>query len=323
LGRLRLCRTAANKDNSGQENDRRPGISTELISKRYAGLDLWPTQDAVAAMLEAQLAAAASVQAAGTEIAAAADAAAERLKDGSGRLIYVGAGTSGRLAVLDGVELGPTFNWGDDRLVYALAGGEQALLTGVEGAEDDGDAAEDLIRNANVTRLDVVIGVAASGRTPYTVAAVRAAAAAGALTVGIASNAETPLLDAAAHPILLETGPEVVAGSTRMKAGTAQKIALNTFSTAVMLRLGRVHDGLMVDMRLSNAKLRTRAAAMVARISGAGLETATAALARAEGNIKRASLIALGADPDEAAALQQKTSDNLRAAIASFRPQQG
>ena len=313
-----MCRTAANKDNSGRENDRRPRISTELISPRYAALDLWRTQDAVQAMLEAQLAAAAAVQAAGAAIAAAANAAAERLKDGTGRLVYVGAGTSGRLAVLDGVELGPTFNWGDDRLVYALAGGEQALLTGVEGAEDDAGAAEELIRDKKLTRSDVVIGVAASGRTPYTVAAVRTAAAAGALTVGIASNPETPLLEAAAHPILIDTGPEVVAGSTRMKAGTAQKIALNTFSTAVMLRLRRVHDGLMVDMRLSNRKLRNRAAAMVARISGTDLETAAAALARADGNIKQASLIAQGADPDEAATLLKSCGDNLRAALASL-----
>nr|WP_295372683.1 N-acetylmuramic acid 6-phosphate etherase [uncultured Sphingosinicella sp.] len=295
-------------------------MSTELISPRYAALDLWPTQDAVQAMLEAQLAAAAAVQAAGAAIAAAANAAAERLKDGTGRLVYVGAGTSGRLAVLDGVELGPTFNWGDDRLVYALAGGEQALLTGVEGAEDDAGAAEELIRDKKLTRSDVVIGVAASGRTPYTVAAVRTAAAAGALTVGIASNPETPLLEAAAHPILIDTGPEVVAGSTRMKAGTAQKIALNTFSTAVMLRLRRVHDGLMVDMRLSNRKLRNRAAAMVARISGTDLETAAAALARADGNIKQASLIAQGADPDEAATLLKSCGDNLRAALASRDP---
>jgi N-acetylmuramic acid 6-phosphate etherase len=269
-------------------------------------------------MLEAQLAAAAAVQAAGDAIASAADAAAERLKGGEGRLIYVGAGTSGRLAVLDGVELGPTFDWGEDRLVYALAGGEQALLTSVEGAEDDAGAAEELIRNSGLTRHDVVIGVAASGRTPYTVAAVKAAAAAGALTIAIASNPATPLLEAAAHPILVETGPEVVAGSTRMKAGTAQKIALNTLSTAVMLRLGRVYDGLMVDMRLSNRKLRARAASMVAEISGADAATAEDALSRTGGSIKQASLVALGADPEQSATLLREAGDNLRTAIENL-----
>jgi N-acetylmuramic acid 6-phosphate etherase len=289
-----------------------------LISSRYSGLDLWPTHDAVQAMLEAQLAAAAAVQAAGDAIAAAADAAAARLKEGKGRLVYIGAGTSGRLAVLDGVELGPTFDWSDDRLVYALAGGEQALLTSVEGAEDDEGAGEELIRNSGITPSDVVIGVAASGRTPYTVAAVKAAAAAGALTIGIASNPATALLQAAAHPILLDTGSEVVAGSTRMKAGTAQKIALNTLSTAVMLRLGRVYDGLMVDMRLSNRKLRARAASMVAEISGSDAATAEDALSRTGGSIKQASLVALGADPDQSATLLRGAGDNLRTAIEAL-----
>ena len=136
----------------------------------------------------------------------------------------------------------------------------RACCPSIEGAEDDEAAGEDAIRRAAPTPGDVVIGVAASGRTPYTVAAVRAAAATGALTVGLANNAGTPLLEAAAHPIFLDTGAEIVAGSTRMKAGTAQKIALNLFSTAVMLRLGRVHNGLMVNMRVSNQKLRARAA---------------------------------------------------------------
>jgi N-acetylmuramic acid 6-phosphate etherase len=258
------------------------------------------------------------VQAADDTIAAAADAAAARLKDGKGRLVYIGAGTSGRLAVLDGVELGPTFDWSDERLVYALAGGEQALLTSVEGAEDDEGAGEELIRNSGLTPSDVVIGVAASGRTAYTVTAVKAAAAGGALTIGIANNPATPLLEAAAHPILLETGPEVVAGSTRMKAGTAQKIALNSFSTAVMLRLGRVYDGLMVDMRLSNRKLRARAASMVAEISGSDAATAEDALSRTGGSIKQASLVALGADPDQSATLLRGAGDNLRTAIEAL-----
>jgi N-acetylmuramic acid 6-phosphate etherase len=293
-------------------------VSTELISARYEGLDLWPTRDAVQAMLEGQLAAAAAVQPQAAAIAAAADAAAARLRGGSGRLVYIGAGTSGRLAVLDGVELGPTFGWDDERNIYLLAGGMDALLTGAEGAEDDDAAAAEAIRNAGLTPADVAIGVAASGRTPYTVAAIRAAAAAGALTVGIAGNGGAPLLEAADHPILLDTGPEVVAGSTRMKAGTAQKIALNLLSTAIMIRLGRVHKGLMVDMRLSNRKLRDRAARMVTEISGLDREAAEEALDKSGGRIKLAVLIALGTGTEQALAAMREAGDDLRAAMKNL-----
>lgn len=290
-------------------------MSTEKISSRYADLDLWPTGDAVLAMLEGQLAAAAAVQSQAEGIAAAADAAAARLRDPNGRLIYVGAGTSGRIAVQDGVELTPTFGWDGERLVYALAGGMGALLSSAEGAEDDAAAGVAVIRRASPTSSDVVVGVAASGRTPYTLAAVRTAAAGGALTLGLANNAGTPLLEAAAHPIFLDTGAEIVAGSTRMKAGTAQKIALNLFSTAVMLRLGRVHKGLMVSMRVSNQKLRDRAAGMICEISGVDRPVAEAALDRAGGDIKLAALIALGADAERGTSALSEAGDNLRVAM--------
>ena len=298
-------------------------MSTELISQRYAGLDLWPTPDAVQAMLEGQLAAAAAVQSQAQAIAAAAEAAADRLRGDAGRLVYIGAGTSGRLAVQDGVELGPTYDWPEDRTLYLLAGGLDAMLTGVEGAEDDEVAAQDEIGRAGITAHDVAIGVAASGRTPYTLAALRAARAAGALAIGIASNAGTPILAAAEHSILIETGPEIVAGSTRMKAGTAQKIALNLLSTAIMLRLGRIHDGLMVDMRLSNRKLRARAAGMVSQITGSDPAAAEAALERSGGRIKPACLIALGAAPDQARQLLDRAGGNLRGALSALRRQQG
>lgn len=290
-------------------------MPTEDFSPRYADLDLWPTGDAVLAMLEAQMAGSAAVAVRAGEIAAAADAASARLREGNGRLIYVGAGTSGRIAVQDGVELGPTYGWPEDRLVYALAGGMDALQSSAEGAEDDAAEGTDVIDRAAPTASDVVIGLAASGRTPYTVAAVRAGAAAGALTLGIANNPGTPLLDAAAHPILLETGAEVVAGSTRMKAGTAQKIALNAFSTAVMIRLGRVHAGLMVAMRASNDKLRDRAAVMVCELAAVKRGVADDALRVTGGDIKRAILVAGGANPDQANALLRDTGDNLREAL--------
>ena len=290
-------------------------MTTELISSRYSDLDLWTTAEAVQAMLEAQLSAAAAVQSQESMIAAAAEAAAERLRDGTGRLIYAGAGTSGRLAVQDGVELGPTYNWPEHRTVYALAGGMKALLTSVEGAEDDRSAGEAEITAAKAGAKDVVIAVAASGRTPYTLGAVQTGATAGTLTIAIASNPGSPLLQAADYPLILDTGAEVVAGSTRMKAGTAQKIALNVLSTAIMLRLGRIYRGMMVDMRVSNQKLHDRAARMVREITQVDEDSASAALNEAGGQIKLASLIARGWGADEATRLLSESGDNLRAAL--------
>jgi N-acetylmuramic acid 6-phosphate etherase len=270
-------------------------------------------------MLQGQLEAVAAVRPQIGAIANAADEAAKRLRHASGRLVYVGAGTSARLAALDGVELEPTFGWSRDRLIIGIAGGLDALASSVEGAEDDEEAARELVRSAGLDRSDVMIAVAASGTTPFSVAAVREASATGALTIGISSNAHTPLLLAADHPILLDTGPEVLAGSTRMKAGTAQKIALNLLSTAIMIRLGHVHDGLMVDMRVSNRKLRTRAIGIVAHIAGVDPQAAEAALDEAENDIKLASLIASGVERDQARALLAAYENNLRSALAAAR----
>lgn len=293
------------------------------MSRRFSDLDAWPTSDAVMAMFEGQLAAAAAVSLRVDALAEAAEQAAARLRDSSGRLVYVGAGTSGRLAVLDGVELGPTFGWPRERLLYGLAGGMDALTTSIENAEDDEAGGRDFIASAKLNRADVVIVVSASGTTPFTVAAVGEASSAGALTVALASNAGTPLLEAAEHPILLDTGAELVSGSTRMKAGTAQKIALNLFSTAVMLRLGRVYNGLMVDMRPSNQKLRNRAIAMVAEISGVDAPAAQSALHRAGDNIKLASLLALGMDIGNADDCLARSGNDLRVAIARCRREGG
>ena len=289
------------------------------MNRRFADIDLLPTREAVMVMAEAQVEAAAAVRPQAEALARAAEEAAERLRDRSGRLVYVGAGTSGRLAVLDGVELGPTFGWSADRLLYGLAGGDAALMRSVENAEDDAAAGSEFVRSAGLSRSDVVIGVAASGTTPFTVAAIREASLAGALTVGLASNAGTPLLVAAQHPIFLDTGAEPVSGSTRMKAGTAQKIALNLFSTAIMIRLGHVHEGLMVDMRVSNRKLRGRAIAIVAEISGADASAAEAALDVTGNHIKTAVLVAMGMDVDKAGHLLAASDNDLRSAIAVFR----
>lgn len=294
-------------------------LPTEEFSPRFADLDLWPTAEAVQAMLDGQLEAAAAVQSQAAAIASAAEAAAARLGDHAGRLVYVGAGTSGRLAVQDGVELGPTFGWVNARTVYLIAGGHEALLSSVEGAEDDAAAGEWAMHSAAPAACDVVIGVAASGSTPYTLAAIRAAGEAGALTIGMANNPGAPLLQVAAHPILLDTGAEVLAGSTRMKAGTAQKIALNALSTAVMLRLGRVYDGRMIGMRVSNAKLRRRAVDMIGEIAGVEQAAASAALDAADGEIAIAVLVALGHAPEQAALALGAAGGNLRAALGQVQ----
>jgi N-acetylmuramic acid 6-phosphate etherase len=289
-------------------------LETERADPRYENLDAWPTANAVTAMLEAQMAAAAAVHPATSAIAAAIDAAAARLGQ-IGRLVYVGAGTSGRIAVQDGAELQPTFNWPIDRVVFAIFGGSEALLRSIEGAEDNTAAAEFLMAETHLTRQDVVIGVAASGTTPYTIAAIKAARAAGALTIAIANNPGAPLLAAAEHPILAATGPEVVAGSTRMKAGTAQKIVLNLLSTGIMIRLGRVYRGRMVDMAARNAKLTTRAKHMVMDLAGCDAAQARAALAACNGHLKPAILVARGMTPRAAEEALTKASGHLREII--------
>ncbi len=289
-------------------------MSTEATDPRYRELDRWPTETAVEAMLEAQLAAIAALQAHTAPIAAAIDAAAERLRNG-GRIAYAGAGTSGRIGVQDGVELTPTFNWPFERLAFLIAGGPAALTRTQEGAEDSRAAAIAAVETEALGPDDVLIGVAASGRTPYVIAALEAARTAGALTIGVSNNPDTPVLAAAEYAILADTGSEVVAGSTRMKAGTAQKVTLNLISTGIMLRLGLVYHGLMVNMQVSNAKLRVRAIRMVATLAGVDEASAETALDAGGLNIKRAVLIARGLDAAEAETLLTATQGSLGAAL--------
>lgn len=288
--------------------------NTETLNPRFVDIDRWPTAEAVEAMLEGQLSAAAAVRPIVGAIAAAADAAALRLQAG-GRLVYAGAGTSGRIAVQDGVELGPTFGWAQDRLVFLLAGGMAALSVSAEGAEDDYDDAAAQIVRADIGPNDVVIGVAASGRTPFTIGALDAARERGALTIGMSNNAQAPLLAAAEHPLLADTGSEVIAGSTRMKAGTAQKIVLNLLSTAIMLRLGRVYRGLMVDMVISNDKLLGRAHGMVQTLTDCDADAAIAAIDTASRDIKTAVLVARGLTLADATDLLARNGNILRQAI--------
>jgi N-acetylmuramic acid 6-phosphate etherase len=289
-------------------------MATEQIDPRYAELDSWSTAEMLAAMHDGQLEAAAAVRAALPAIAAAVDDAVLALQRG-GRIVYAGAGTSGRIGVQDGAELPPTFDWSPDRVVFAMAGGMGALTRSAEDAEDSEAAGADVIANAGIGPNDVVIGLAASGTTPFTIGALRAAGAAGAVTIAVVNNPGAPLLQVARHRILADTGSEVVAGSTRMKAGTAQKIVLNLFSTAVMVRMGRVYRGLMVDMRARNAKLRRRAAGIVAEIARCGESEAARYLDQAGGDLKPAILLGLGATRAAAEQLLQRHGGNLRAAI--------
>jgi N-acetylmuramic acid 6-phosphate etherase len=289
-------------------------MATEDADPRFSELDAWPLSAAIEAMWDGQMSAVAAVRSALGQINAATEAAAEALKE-SGRLIYAGAGTSGRVAVQDGTELVPTFNWPPERLIYVLAGGADAMLNSVEGAEDDAEEGARQMDAASVGPNDVVIGVAASGRTPFTVSLIKRARARGALTVGVAGNAGSALLEAAEFPVLLETGSEVLAGSTRMKAGTAQKVALNLISTGIMIRLGRVYKGLMVDMQISNTKLKARAERMVAQIAGCDAATAEASLSEAGGNIKLGVLLALGRSSGDAEQALTASGGNLRGVL--------
>lgn len=252
-----------------------------------------------------------AVAAAGAKIAQAIDAIADRMKNG-GRMFYVGAGTSGRIAMLDASELPPTYGISPDAVQVIMAGGPAAWFTAVEGAEDRETDAIDAV-NTNVTPADSVIGIAASGRTPFTVAAIRRANMIGALTVGVTSAAGTPLAQEPDIPVVVNTGPEVIMGSTRMKSGTAQKLILNTISTGVMIRLGRVYSNLMVDMPATNAKLRERAVTMVEIAAGVTRPVAASTLAKADGEVKTA-VVMLKNDVDAAEARQRldAASGNLR-----------
>lgn len=294
-------------------------MGTETRSPRLTGLDLWPDRDLLDTLVEGQMAAVAAVRAVIPDLERIAGPAAARLQRG-GRLVYIGAGTSARLAVQDGVELTPTFDWPPERLVYLIAGGEAALTRAIEGAEDDAAAGTAAVAAVEMGAADVAVGLAASGRTPYTVAALCEARRRGALTVGVANNPETPLLAAAEHPVRLDTGPEVIAGSTRMKAGTAQRVLLTVLSSLLMVRLGRVHDGYMVDLRATSRKLENRAVAMAAAIAGTDVEAAAAALDRCGGRVKPAILLLSGETGPEAAARRlDRHGGRLRPALASLK----
>jgi N-acetylmuramic acid 6-phosphate etherase len=288
---------------------------TETFDPRYRGLDTWNDSEILNALLDGQVRAIRAVKPALPAIAAAARAIAERINS-NGRIVYAGAGSAGRQAALDGMELGATFSWPADRIAFVLAEGVE-LNPGAKGTdEDDTQHARAVLSDLALAESDCMIAVAASGTTPFTLVAAEMARTAGALVVAIANNANAPLLGHADHAILLDTGPEVIAGSTRMNAGTAQKATLGLLSSLVMTRLGHVHDGLMVSMRADCAKLETRAARIVAEIAGVSLDSAAAALQASGSKIKPAVLIARGKPAEEANAMLVQAGGNLRVALA-------
>jgi N-acetylmuramic acid 6-phosphate etherase len=256
----------------------------------------------------------AAVRAAFVEIERAGLGIEQRLK-GKGRLIYAGAGTSGRLAVQDGAELMPTFSWPRERLLLLIAGGDEAMVRAVEGAEDEIGRAADLVRRHQISANDALIAVAASGTTPFTLSCLREAKRRGAFTVGIANNQDTPILTEAAQRIFLDTGAEPIAGSTRMNAGTAQRITLNLLSTLVMIRLGHVYHGMMVDVQSANVKLTKRKRMIVAFLTGCTEAEAQTALEQASGNVKLAVLLLHGCDLSAAVDALGRAGGKLREAI--------
>jgi N-acetylmuramic acid 6-phosphate etherase len=283
---------------------------TERANERSAALDRLDTQALVELIVSEQRDAVDAVLAVKDEIAVAVDEIAKRLRRG-GALHYAGAGSSGRIAVLDAAEMPPTFGTPPELVRAHIAGGAQAFTRSVEGAEDD--AAAGVAAMQDVTPNDAVIGISASGGAAFVVAAIQSARRAGAFTVALTSVAESPLALAARIAIVENTGAEVLTGSTRLKAGTAQKIALNAISTAVMVRLGKVHENLMVDLVATNAKLRGRALRLICELGGVGEARACGLLEDAGGRVKVAIVMARnGVDAAQAQTLLEANAESLR-----------
>ncbi len=291
--------------------------ATEQSIDAATGIDTWAGVDILNALIAGQERAIAAVKLAIPEIEAAAEVLAARLGAG-GRLAYAGAGTSIRVAVQDGSELPATFGMAEEKLLYLIAGGRAAMFDTLAEAEDDIEAGR---RDAaQLLATDTLVAVAASGRTPYTIAVAESAKAKGATVIAVVNNRGSALGALGDFEIVLESGAEVIAGSTRMGAGTAQKAALNLLSTLAHIRLGAVHDGLMVNVQAGNAKLKQRAAEIVAKISGASIAEAIDALDRAQAQVKPAIMLCAGATSAEAALqLLQGTKGNLRLALAQLK----
>jgi N-acetylmuramic acid 6-phosphate etherase len=288
---------------------------TEQADPRSLPLDRMSTRDILRAINRQDATVAGAVARELPAIGRAADAIVHAISNG-GRLIYVGAGTSGRLATLDAAECPPTFGVSSRLVLAVLAGGRRALVGAVEGAEDSAEQGARDLAAKSLTKNDVVVGVAASGTTPYLLGALKLAKRRGAVTVGISSNRNSPLTRVAKIAIAVETGPEIIAGSTRMKAGTAQKMVLNLLSTTTMIRLGHVYNQWMVDVALTNNKLRQRGVRILQEASGATTPQAARALAQAKRNLRIALvMLKTNATAVEAKRRLNEAGGNLRRAL--------
>lgn len=260
---------------------------TEQMNPNTSDLDRLSTLEILTRINNEDMTVAQKVQEELPQISKAVDGITQQLSTG-GRLIYIGAGTSGRLGVLDAVECLPTYSVAPEVVMGIIAGGNRAITHSVEGAEDDMQAGIDDLKAQTITAQDAIVGIAASGRTPYVISAMNYAREVGALTVGISCNKPAPLLDAVDIPIGIQVGPEVIAGSTRMKSGTAQKMVLNMLSTASMVKLGKVYGNLMIDVQITNDKLYLRARNILMQITGLDETSAEELLKNAGGSVKTA-----------------------------------
>jgi N-acetylmuramic acid 6-phosphate etherase len=291
---------------------------TEQRNPRSMGIDRRSTLEILQIMNEEDAAVTQAVRQALPQIAQAVEMITGRLR-GGGRLFYVGAGTSGRLGILDAAECVPTFSTPPELVQGLIAGGEKAITLPVEGAEDRPELGSSDLMARGLTAQDAVVGIAASGRTPYVVGALIYARQVGAATVGISCNAPAPVLDAADIPIPVIVGPEILTGSTRLKAGTAQKLILNMLSTATMIKLGKVYNNLMVDVKVSNQKLAERARRIVREVTGVSTDEAAALLAQTDNEVKPAIVMALlHVSADEARA-KLAAADGMLGAVIEGR----
>jgi N-acetylmuramic acid 6-phosphate etherase len=294
-------------------------LRTEEVDSKYKELDVMSVSELLHAMNEGDLEVPRAISLVLPEIESAINAIVDRMSAG-GRLIYIGAGTSGRLGVLDASECGPTFSVSDEQVMAFIAGGEGALTHAVEGAEDDSAAGAEDLKSIHVSSRDVVVGIAASGRTPYVLGGLAYAKEVGALKVGLTGNPNSEISKHVDHPIEIDSGPEMLAGSTRLKSGTAQKLVLNMISTITMVRLGKTFGNLMVDLQITNEKLRDRALRIISQATGVSRVEAARALADSGDEVKAAIvMIFLGIDAPAARERLSSSANRVRDALKIVR----
>jgi N-acetylmuramic acid 6-phosphate etherase len=290
-------------------------LRTEQVDEKFALLDVMTVGELLQVMNESDTEVPKAITQVLPTIKIVIDGVIDRMLQG-GRLIYMGAGTSGRLGVLDAAELGPTFSVAPTEVIAFIAGGDVALRVAVEAAEDNSELSVAELKKINLTAQDIVIGIAASGRTPYVISALKYANEIGALSVGLTSNPGSEITKVAQHAIAVDTGPELLAGSTRLKSGTAQKLVLNMISTITMIRLGKTFGNLMVDLQITNEKLMDRAVRIIENATGADRISALSALEESGHRVKVAILmILLHVDATEAEVRLKTASNHIRQAL--------